>query len=151
MARSCQVKALTLSPAHHNIKTASVCFCLGGRDTIIYIFLIVDGPATQCTPPPVNHTFHRHINDPHYVAWPYGPALCVCARASMYACATASALSSWKQIAPETRPSSWSPPLESHCRGYSDRGNMAAELGGNRNGLFASASECHPRCPLLSG
>ncbi|CAK6952797.1 Hypothetical predicted protein [Scomber scombrus] len=27
---------------------------------------------------PVNHTFHRHINDPHYVAWPYGTVLCVC-------------------------------------------------------------------------
>lgn len=74
MARSRQVKALTLSAAHHNINCTGFCLC--GRDTAVSIFLDVDGPATQRNPPPVNLTFHRHINDPHYVAWPYGTALC---------------------------------------------------------------------------
>lgn len=84
------------------------------------------------------------------IMWHGHMAPCVCVCVSTYDCTTTPARSSWKQIALETRPSSWSPPLESHCRGYTDRGNMAAELGGSRNGLFASASECHPRCPLLS-
>lgn len=82
MARSRQVKALTLSLAHHHINCSAV-------TPPSLSFSIVHGPATQLAPPPANHTFHRNINDPHYVAWPYGTALGVCV--STYACAAASA------------------------------------------------------------
>ena len=154
MARSCQVKALTLSPAHRNINCRRVRLPVWRWHRRLNLFSIVDGPATQLTPPPVNHTFHGHINDPHYVAWPYGVLLCVCVCVwcmSTNACAGASALRSWKQIALETRPSSWSPPLESHCVVTVTEEIWPWSWEGNRNGLFASASECHPRCPRLSG
>lgn len=83
MARSRQVKALTLSLAHHNINCSAVLLACVAVTPPSLSFSIVRGPATQLAPPPANHTCHRNINDPHYVAWPYGTALGVCARARM--------------------------------------------------------------------
>ena len=64
-----------------------------------------------------------------------------------------------KQIALEMRPSSWSPPWDSHCRGYTDRGNMAVGLGGgggvtvmdSLHLLRSVSSPDVPFCPGKSG
>lgn len=92
----------------------------------------MDGPATQLTPPPVNHPFHGHINDPHYVAWPYGVALCVCV-CVMYEheCLrrrVCSAVLKADCAGDEAKLLVTS--LRISLLGYGDRGNMAAELGG---------------------
>lgn len=74
ISQSRQVMALTLASDMSQYKQQS---CASAN-----LFLVVERPAAQLTSPPANHTFQRHINDPHYVARPYG----TCSeRASTYA------------------------------------------------------------------
>lgn len=133
-----------------------VCVCLCGADTAVSISfrLWMDLPLSSPRHLSITRsmdTLMTLIMWRGHMAW-RSVCVCVCVWCmSTNACAGASAPRSWKQIALETRPSSWSPPLESHCLVMVTEEIWPPSWEGNRNGLFASASECHPRCPLLSG
>lgn len=151
MGRSCQVKALTLSAAHQKRTCARVLSPVRPWHAVISVFSNADGPATQRAPPHVNHSFQPHINDPHYGARPYGAALFVSVGARLPNAAMRLLRRSWKQIAPGDEAkllvtSLW---ISLLCLRWQRKYGRGAG-GGSRNGVFASASECHPRCPLLS-
>lgn len=141
-ARSCQVKALT--PTHPQYKLPR---CVSATPPSLSLS-IVHGPATQLAPPPANHAFHRHINGPHYVPWPYGTPLGGCERVCLRrgVCSAVLETDCAGDEAKLLLTSLRIAPLWLRCqRKYGRRAEGRG--GGDHNGLFASASECHPRCP----
>lgn len=149
MARSRQVKALTLSLAHHHINCSAVLLPVWLWHRRLYLFqLCTDLPLSAPRHLPITRFTETLMTLIMWRGHMARRSVCVWAR----------------MPAPQRllrRPES-----RLHWRRGQALGHLPQNLtavvmlseeiwpwsqGGKRNGLFASASECHPRCPLLSG